>query len=430
MKRPKPPRPRNSADALIRPLSLTAYRAISARKPPTGITVVGPRPDRPAVWFHATSDMRAAALLDLADRLTTQRPDLPILLTFDQRLLTGPRPPRHQGNIYEVPLDTDHPGSATDFLRHWRPALGLWTGGHLMPNLLSAAHKAKVPLILADIDETGLGREVLPWIPDPERAILRVFQRIFALDIPTFTRLQRIGIPSDRLQVAPPLQDSLAPPGWPEEELTEIGDMLVGRQIWFAAGLGASEAVGVLSAHRHCVRLAHRLLLVITPADSFAMADLRAMLDGAGLRYIEWYPGDPIDEFVQVLMVCDPESPALWFRLAPISVLGGTLSPEDDPSTHPFIPAALGSAVLHGSHTGAYGPAFERLAQAGATQLVQGAQHMAEVILHLIQPEEAARMALAGWDVVTEGAWLIDRLSDLVIETLDGTENGAVDETA
>lgn len=397
---------------------------MSARKPPTGITVVGPRPDRPVVWFHATSDMRAAALLDLADRLTNQRPELPILLTFDQRLLTGPRPASHNGNVYEVPLDSDHPSSATEFLRHWRPAVGLWAGGHLMPNLLSAAHMAKVPLILADIDETGLGREVLPWIPDAERAVLRVFNRVFALDIPTFTRLQRIGLTSEKLQVAPRLQDSLAPPSWPEDELTETGEMLTGRQVWFAAGLGASEAVGVLSAHRHCVRLAHRLLLVITPADTLAPDDLRAMLDGAGLRYAEWDPGDPIDEFVQVLMVTDTECAALWFRLAPISVLGGTLSPDETPATHPFIPAALGSAVLHGSHTGAHGPAFERLAQAGGTQLVQGAQHLSEVILRLIQPEEAARMALAGWDVVTEGAWLIDRLSELVLDFHDGRAPG------
>ncbi|CAN0587100.1 unnamed protein product, partial [Ectocarpus sp. 12 AP-2014] len=199
------------------------------------------------------------------------------------------------------------------------------------------------------------------------------------------------------------------PPPWPEDELTETGEMLAGRPIWFATGLSASEAVGVLAAHRHCVRLSHRLLLVISPGNTHELSDLHALLDGAGLRHVCWDPGDPIDEFVQVVISNDPESPALWFRLAPISLLGGTLSPDGPPATHPFVPAALGSAVLHGSNTGQHGAAYERLARAGGTQLVQGPQHMAEVVLRLIQPEEAARMALAGWDVVTEGAWLIDR---------------------
>ncbi|MGR3803342.1 3-deoxy-D-manno-octulosonic acid transferase [Marinibacterium profundimaris] len=407
---------------MIRPLSLTAYRALSARKPPGDLTVAGPRPDRPVAWFHATSDMRAAALLDLADRLRAQRPGMPVLLTFDRRHLTGPRPARHDDMLYEIPLDGDHPGAAAEFLEYWRPAVGLWTGGPLMPNLLFTARSAGVPLILADIDESGLGREGLPWMPDPERAALRMFRRVFALDITTFSRLQRIGIPTRDLQVAPRLQDSLAPPSCAEEDLTETGETLAGRPVWFAAGLCASEAVGVLSAHRQAVRLSHRLLLVITPADGFDPAALQALLGGAGLRHAEWEPGDPIDEFVQVLVAREADSLALWFRLAPLSIMGGTLGAEEEPGIHPFIPAALGSAVLHGSHTGAHAPAYERLAQAGGTQLVRGSTHLSEVALRLIQPEESARMALAGWDVVTEGAWLIDRLSDLVLDFHDAAE--------
>ena len=407
---------------MIRPLSLTAYRALSSRKPPGELTTAGPRPDSPVVWFHASSDTRAAALLDLADRLSSQRPSMPILLTFDQRHVTGPRPARHEGNLYELPLDSDHPGSAAGFLDHWRPAVGLWTGGPLMPNLLFAAHAGGVPLILADIDESGLGRESLPWLPDPERAVLRVFRRIFTLDIATFSRLQRIGLPTRDLQVAPRLQDSLAPPPCAEEDLADTGEMLAGRPVWFAAGVCASETVGLLSAHRHAVRLSHRLLLVITPADSVDCAELQKLLDGAGLRHAEWEPGDPIDEFTQVLVAREPDSLALWFRLAPISVMGGTMGAEEETGIHPFIPAALGSAVLHGSHTGAHAAAYERLAQAGGTQLVRGSAHLGEVVLRLIQPEESARMALAGWDVVTEGAWLTDRLAELVQDFYEAAE--------
>lgn len=374
------------------------------------------------VWFHATSDQRIAALLDLADRLSAHRPSTPVLLTFDRRLVTGPRPARHDGHLYEIPLDGDHPGAAEVFVHHWRPMVGLWAGGALMPNLLASAQARDVPLILTDIDEAGLRREGLPWLPDPERAVLRTFRRAFALDIATFSRLQRAGIPPQNLQVAPRLQDSLAPPPAAEEDLSETGEMLTGRPVWFAAGLCASEAVGVLTAHRQAVRLSHRLLLVISPSASFDASKLQALLDGAGLRYLDWEPGDPIDEFVQVLVAREPDSPALWFRLAPISLMGGTLGPEEEPSIHPFIPAALGSAVLHGSQTSPHSDAYDRLAQAGGAQIVQGSSHLGEVVLRLIQPEDSARMALAGWDVVTEGAWLIDRLCELIQDFCDAAE--------
>ena len=410
---------------MLRPFSLTAYRALSARKPPPELPDDAPRVPQPVAWFHATSDTRAAALLDLADRLRQQRPDIHVLMTFDQRLLTGPRPARSADGITELPIDSDHPAWATAFLDQWNPAVGLWAGGPLKPNLLTAAHGAKVPLILCDVDETDLGREVLPWVPDPTRAALRLFDRVFMLDVTTFSRLRKIGLHNSALQVAPRLQDSLAPPGCAEVDLTDTGEILAGRPVVYAAGLGASEATTLLAAHRNAVRLSHRMLLVITPGDTCDASALKSLLDGSGLRHSDWEPGDPIDEFTQVLVARDPDSPALWFRLAPVCVMGGTLGPEEEPGYHPFVPAALGSAVLHGPHTGLHGAAYDRLQAAGGALLVRGADHLADMALRLSQPDIAARMALAGWDVVTEGSWLIDHLMEIVQDLYDraGTQH-------
>lgn len=405
-----------------RPFSLAAYRALSARKPPPDLAGDPPPVHRPVAWFHATSDTRAAALLDLADRMRQNRPDIHILMTFDQRLLTGPRPARSDVAVTELPIDSDHPAWASSFIEQWRPAVGLWTGGPLRPNLIAAAHGGQVPLILCDVDETDLGRESLTWLPDPTRAVLRLFDRAFTLDVATFTRLKRIGLPISALQVAPRLQDSLAPPPCAEADLTDAGEILAGRPVWYAAGLGASETAMLLTAHRHAVRLAHRLLLVITPGEGANPEALEALLAGSGLRHANWDPVDPIDEFTQVLVARDPDSPALWFRLAPVSVMGGTLGPGETPGFHPFIPAALGSAVLYGPHTGLHASAYTRLNAAGGAQMVRGADHLADMALRLSQPDIAARMALEGWDVVTEGAWLIDHLLEVVQDKYDESE--------
>lgn len=405
-----------------KPFSLSAHRALSARKPLPDLPLDPPQGDRPAAWFHATSDVRASALWDLAERLRAQRPDIEVLITYDQRQLTGPRAVPPGDGITECPIDNDHPNWACAFLKTWRPAVCLWAGGPVLPNLVAAAHGAGVPLLLCDVQETDLGRDTRTWLPDPQRAAIRLFDRVFALDVPTFKRLKKLGMPPRALQIAPPLRDGLAPPFCPEEDLTEVGEGLAGRPVWYAAGLRASEAAVLLNAHRHAVRLAHRLLLVISPSPDWPQDTLTSLLEGAGLRYCEWEPGNPIDEFTQVLIANDPDSPALWFRLAPISILGGTLSAEEEPGFHPFIAAALGSAVLHGPHTGIHEACYERLGSVGGAQLVRGARQMAETVLRLSQPEVAAHMAVAGWDVVTEGAWLIDHLLELVQDKYDKSE--------
>jgi 3-deoxy-D-manno-octulosonic-acid transferase len=44
-------------------------------------------------------------------------------------------------------------------------------------------------------------------------------------------------------------------------------------------------------------------------------------------------------------------------------------------------------------------------------------------VTRLVAPDQAALMAHAGWDVVSEGAALMDRITDLVQDTLD-TQRG------
>ena len=69
---------------------------------------------------------------------------------------------------------------------------------------------------------------------------------------------------------------------------------------------------------------------------------------------------------IQVLLTDGPTEMGLWYRLAPVTYLGGTLGGDDAAARHPFEPAALGSAIVHGPHTARFATEWQQLGGAGA----------------------------------------------------------------
>jgi 3-deoxy-D-manno-octulosonic-acid transferase len=79
----------------------------------------------------------------------------------------------------------------------------------------------------------------------------------------------------------------------------------------------------------------------------------------------------------------------------------------------------LGSAILFGPHVQGHRDTYSRLAAVGAGRSIGDAEGLGAAVIRLVAPDHAAAMALAGWQVVTEGAALSDRLVEMVQDRLD-----------
>ena len=108
----------------------------------------------------------------------------------------------------------------------------------------------------------------------------------------------------------------------------------------------------------------------------------------------------------------------LWYRLAPLSYMGGTLSGRGTPR-HPYEAAALGSAILHGPKTLDFAPAYARLGQAEAARLLRGSPQLATGIGELLAPDRAAEMAHNAWQLTSSGAGVTDRVVDYLLALVD-----------
>ncbi len=408
---------------MARLLSRAALRALTGRRESVVSDVFPARPDGPLIWAHATSGARLEALCDIGARLKSPHPDLQVLLTVDPGMSMDVRAEDDAGCDWLLPVPPGGAGPARQFLDHWRPDIGLWTGGHLNPTLILSASAAGIPLVLLDADAAGFEARRRGWFPDPMRVALNRFSRVLASNAAAAAAMQRAGLAPARIEVTGRLQLAPNPPPCADSEVAEVAQELAGRPTWLAALVHPDEAGAVLSAHRKASRFAHRLLLAVVPDGDEAKAGLRALLDGMLLRHVVWHPGDPIGDDLQVLLIDDPEALGLWYRISPQAFIGHSLIPGGQGQS-PMAAAALGSAVLYGPNVAAHKAAYARLGVAGAANMVADADALSAEVARLIAPDKAAEMALAGWDVATEGAEMADRLMALILGFLDADHGG------
>ncbi|WP_187431940.1 hypothetical protein ROLI_037610 [Roseobacter fucihabitans] len=401
-------------------LGLAAYRALTHRSAKRSFTPNGTRPKGELVWIHAAEPSNLLALQDLAERLCTTRDGLSILITLPDRETLDRADAIHPQHpmIVKEEIPSEHPAAVQAFLAHWMPDMCIWTWGQLRPNLLLAAYDAKCPMVLIDADKDGFDGQRDRWLPDLSRDLLTNFTAVMSRSPQAVQRLEALGLKSRHIQMTPPLQAGGQALPCKDSIFSAMTSSLAGRPVWLATRVQEHEAGIILAAHRQALRYSHRLLLILHPAERHLAPLFTDKAEAEGFRVCDWVnDGDPT-EATQVMLAEDGSDLGLFYRLAPVSFLGSSLV-SGYGGCNPFEAAALGSAVLYGPNVRRYLPFYTRLANAGAARIVNDTHSLGTAVTRLIAPDQAATMAHAGWDVISSGAELVDKVIDLVETTLD-----------
>lgn len=374
------------------------------------------RPAGPLVWLHVGGRLEAPGIRDLIDRLRIVRDDITVLVTTDGMAARDVLAGRLGAGTLVQPAP--HGTGAAGFLDRWRPDAVVWADSALDPALIPAADKNGIALFL--IDARVPARAGWGWLPGLRRSLLRRFSFIIAGDQAEADGLRALGVPPERIAPMGGLREGAQPLPCSQAERDSIAEVLAARPVWLAAGITAEEVEIVSAAHRQAIRHAHRLLLVLLPDDLATGSKLARQMEAAGwltaLRSRDDEPGPEVEVFVADL----PDELGLWYRLSPISLMGGSLAGRQGRAMqNPFEAVALGSAVLFGPHMGHWRDSYERLRRAGAARAVSDRASLARAVEFLLAPDKVASMAAAAWEVTTAGAAATDRIVELVLDALD-----------
>ncbi len=371
----------------------------------------GVRPDGRLIWLHAPGNTPLGGIIEFARRLHKDLGAI-VLITSD----TAPETD-HPVLIHSLP-PPDTLKDVQAFLSYWKPSLILVTDGEVRPVLFSEISARGLPLLMAEarMPYLTLGRE--GWFPGLLREALQAVRVIFAVDESAARLFRNAGAnsvkPSGRME-----EPSSALPCHEGERMV-LADLIATRPVWLAAAVPEAEEDAVIAAHRSALRLAHRLLLILVPDDpAFGDRLARRLEDAEGWtvarRELEQEPTAETEVYI-------PDSASeygLWYRLAPVTFLGGSLF-GNGALRNPLEPAALGSAILHGPRPGRYGPAFARLGATRGARAVATAADLADALSDLQASDRAARLAHAAWAMASDGVEVTEEILALVRSLIGG----------
>lgn len=384
-------------------IGLTLYN-LGAR--PEGVqNAPPPRPGGSLVWCHASGES-LGAMLELARRLI-EEDGVSVLLTCEGQPVT-------EAIVQPPPLD--FPRDVAAFLDHWRPDVALMGGGELRPALIHEAGRRGLALVMVEARAPWIARA--GFFPGLMRAALDGFRQILALDEGAARALRKAGADPARLAVTGRMEEPSAALPHVEADRLALARVLATRPVWLAADVAITEEAAVITAHREALKLAHRLLLIIVPRNPDRAGPLALALEAEGWRVALRAQDQEPDGETEAYIVSDAEY-GLWYRLAPVTFLGGSLEGEGC-RRNPMETAAMGSAILCGPKPGVWGAAFGRLAAARAARMVGSGADLAQALGDLLSPDRAARQAQAAWAIASEGAEVTERVMDLVRRVLDG----------
>ncbi|MFN7224792.1 MAG: 3-deoxy-D-manno-octulosonic acid transferase [Paracoccaceae bacterium] len=396
---------------MVHSLGLTLYNLRPRRESSSAMVWPDRTPGR-LVWMHAASAQAASGLLELSARLIDED-GVVVLLTCPDVL------PERKGLVrWSPPADT--PSDARDFLKYWRPEVGIFSDGELRPAMLHEANEQGVPLIMVDARAPYVLKDRDGWFPGLMRSALQGFQHILAVDEASARAFRKAGAALSAVQVTGRMEEDSAALPCLEAERAALAKLLATRPVWLAAGLPEAEETAIITAHRAAQSLAHRLLLIIAPEDPLRAAPLAQRLaNDEGWVVAERAEDQEPDADVEAFVADGTTELGLWYRLAPITFLGGSLAGSGC-VRNPMEPAALGSAILNGPRPGPFGNIFSRLGAARAARAVGSAVDLGEALSDLLSPDRAARLAQAAWMVASDGTEATNTVIAVVRKITDG----------
>lgn len=290
-------------------------------------------------------------------------------------------------------------------------------GDDLPPTLIDGAHRAAIPILLVEARLAQAGRGL--WLHALTRGLVGLIDHILAPDHPAAKQARALGAGDTAVETIGPVTDTRPPLRGNEAERLAMTELLHGRHVWLAVAPSRPETLAVLAAHHELLHYNHRALLIVAGLSPDWLPDIRARAEQLGMAVILRSDDDDPTDDDQVLIVPEDDELGLWYRLAPVCFMGGTLLAGEAPSArHPFEPAALGSAIIHGPLTDPYAHEWAQLDGGAAAHPISDAEALSRAVTDLTAADQSAILARNAWAVCTGGSAVVRRIVEATLAAM------------
>ncbi len=322
------------------------------------------RPEGPLIWVHGASVGELLAIQPLVEQLREK--DFNVLITSGTVTSANLARDRFPQDVIHqfIPLDT--PRFVAQFLNSWHPDLALFTESDIWPNLIMAASKRRIPMIIVNgrVSERSFRR----WrsFHGTAKALLGRFELCLTQSGLDANRFAQLG--AKQVEVTGNLKLDVPAPPIDAANLAALKGAIGDRPVIAATSTHPGEEIVMVETHRRLVPAFPGLLTIIVPRHPDRGREIYNIAERAGqapaLRSQRQLPGSQTQIYIADTM----GELGLIYSLAPVVLVGGSL--VEHGGQNPIEPIKLGAAVVHGPHVENFAEIYTALdASRGAAQV-------------------------------------------------------------
>ncbi len=379
-----------------------------------------PRPNGPLIWLHAASVGEAQSALITVSRLLAWRDNLHILVTTgtvtSASLMATQLPDRaiHQ----YCPLD--QPQWVAAFLNHWQPNYVLWMESELWPNMLLALKERTINAALLNARLSERSRKRWSLIKNSARAVLSTFQLILTQTPNDALAFQTLS--ESNIQVSGNLKYSAAPLSFNNSTFNALKAAIDNRPMWVYASTHAGEEALACSVHQQLKTSIPNLLTIIVPRHPARREEIHTLCNSyTNLNTIfrdknHTLPTHDTDIYIANTL----GELVLFYRLAPLAMIGRSLSDDGGGGHNPIEAAQLGAAILSGPHVQYQKEIFDDMAAAQAVSIVNNADDLTHTLATYFQnPTRLNDLQKNGKAFVESKAQVIEKIEKHLLPLIE-----------
>lgn len=330
--------------------------------------------------------------------LRRQHPDRPLIVTCNTTSGRDLVNDWRLANVGARLAPLDYRWVLARFRARWRPVALMILENELWPNRIATAAEPVI-CIAARLSARSAAR----WgrLGGLASATVGKIAYLAAQDEVSGQRFAALGLGVSRIGPVISLKQAveLAPP--PPAELAEFQRIFARADTVLAASTHAGEDAAIIDAFARARAARPALKLILAPRHPRRMAEVAALITAAGLPYAVRSKGEVPDAATAVYLADTLGEMALWYALAGVSFVGGSL--VDRGGHTPFEPLQAGSAVLHGPYVSNFAAAYAELDQAGASRQVADADDLSKALTALRGADSQVAMAQAASALISAG---------------------------
>ena len=335
------------------------------------------------IMLHSVSVGETLAAIPLVRALRHRYPSLPITVTT----MTPTGSERVQSafgkGVHHVYLPYDLAGSVNRFLDEVNPKLVIIMETELWPNLISALHRRKIPLVIANARLSARSARGYQKLGKFIRTILQRITLIAAQNQEDGERFLSLGLKRNQLAVTGSLKfDISVTPQLAARAITLRRQWAPHRPVWIATSTHDGEESIIIAAHQALLKHYPDLLLILVPRHPERFPDAINLTRQAGLTYTTRSSGEVPSATTQVVIGDTMGELMLLYGIADLAFVGGSLVERG--GHNPLEAAAHAIPVLMGPHTFNFKDICARLEQASGLITVTDAASLEKEISSLL----------------------------------------------